>query len=380
MPRSALTPLLVSVLVSVTNAAVRPEKRRRCGTRAWYLAASIALASALLTANASAQDRSPPQAASSGQSQDEPVPHPLERWLDTQAFTVSTRYNYIEDALDRTVQNRLQTQVQIEGAFRFDAAGRYRMHAGLKTGDSFTSGWNPTGIGTGEGTAKIYLKQLFVSAEPWNGIEAEYGSLHPERGHSTEITTYDNDGYVTAGRLNVRRPREVFFDDITVSVGYIGYVDTAFVLDRTGAFSRQNYWQVLVSKRVLRNLELSTDYSELEDDGILRQGARWRVDHRFVEIVSTNPARMFGLWPRKGTIAVGSDGDLVLWDPDRAVTLSASTHHMRVDYNPYEGRVVHGAPAMVLSRGDVIVDNGTFTGARGRGQFVKRQAGPPLVA
>ena len=62
------------------------------------------------------------------------------------------------------------------------------------------------------------------------------------------------------------------------------------------------------------------------------------------------------------------------------VTLSAKTHHMRVDYNPYEGRVVHGAPSMVLSRGEVIVDNGTFTGARGRGQFVKRQAGPPLVA
>jgi hypothetical protein len=250
------------------------------------LAASIALASALLAANASAQDRSPPQPAASEKSPDEPVPHPLGRWLDTQAFNVSARYNYIADGLDRTLQNRLQTQVQIEGAFRFDAAGRYRMHAGLKTGDSFTSGWNPTGIGSGEGTAKIYLKQLFVSAEPWKGIEAEYGSLYPERGYSTEITTYDNDGYVTGGRLNVRRSREVFFDEITATVGYIGYVDTPFVFDRTGAFSRQNYWQVLASKRFPRNLELSTDYSELEGDGILRQGARWRVEQRLVDVVS----------------------------------------------------------------------------------------------
>ena len=102
--------------------------------------------------------------------------------------------------------------------------------------------------------------------------------------------------------------------------------------------------------------------------------------HRFVEITSTTPARMFGLWPRKGTIAVGSDGDFVIWDPHRQVTLSAATHHMRVDYNPYEGRVVQGAPAKVLSRGEVIVDDGTFTAAKGRGQFLKRQPGHPQVS
>jgi dihydropyrimidinase len=107
-------------------------------------------------------------------------------------------------------------------------------------------------------------------------------------------------------------------------------------------------------------------------DGV-RQG---RISaHRFVEVVATNPARIFGLWPRKGTIAVGSDGDLVLWDPARELTLSAKSHHMRVDYNPYEGRAVTGAPAVVLSRGDVIVDHGVFTGRPGRGQFVKRLPG-----
>ena len=102
--------------------------------------------------------------------------------------------------------------------------------------------------------------------------------------------------------------------------------------------------------------------------------------HKFVEITSTNPARMFGLWPRKGTVAVGSDGDLVIWDPEKEVTLSTKTMHMRVDYNPYEGRKVKGAPSAVLSRGDVIVDHGEFKGRPGRGQFVKRQPGRPLVA
>ena len=70
---------------------------------------------------------------------------------------------------------------------------------------------------------------------------------------------------------------------------------------------------------------------------------------------------------------------MVLFDPERETTLSAKTHHMRVDYNPYEGRVVRGGPAMVLSRGDVIVDHGEFKGLPGRGQYVKRQPGRPLV-
>jgi dihydropyrimidinase len=112
-------------------------------------------------------------------------------------------------------------------------------------------------------------------------------------------------------------------------------------------------------------------------DGGVRPG---HIDpHRFVEIVSTNPAKMFGLWPKKGTVAVGSDGDLVLFDPDKRTVLSAATHHMRVDYNPYEGREVTGGPAVVLSRGEVIVDHGVFRGKPGRGQFVKRQSGRPLI-
>jgi dihydropyrimidinase len=110
-------------------------------------------------------------------------------------------------------------------------------------------------------------------------------------------------------------------------------------------------------------------------DGGVRAG---RIDaHRFVELTSTGPAKIFGLWPRKGTIAVGSDADLVIWNPGKEVTLSAATLHMRVDYSPYEGRVVRGAPTTVLSRGDVVVDNGAFVGARGRGRFVKRFPGRP---
>ena len=94
--------------------------------------------------------------------------------------------------------------------------------------------------------------------------------------------------------------------------------------------------------------------------------------NRWVEIVSTTPAKMFGLYPRKGTIAVGSDADLVLWNPNTEHTISASTHHMRVDYSMFEGFKVKGNAETVLSRGEVVVEKGQWFGKAGRGTFVMR--------
>jgi dihydropyrimidinase len=94
--------------------------------------------------------------------------------------------------------------------------------------------------------------------------------------------------------------------------------------------------------------------------------------NRFVELTSTSPAKIFGLFPRKGTIAPGSDADLVIFNPEKKVRLSAKTLHMRVDYNPYEGREVTGATETVLSRGEVIIDDGAFTGRAGAGSFIRR--------
>jgi dihydropyrimidinase len=78
------------------------------------------------------------------------------------------------------------------------------------------------------------------------------------------------------------------------------------------------------------------------------------------------------MYPRKGAIAVGSDADIVVYDPNRKRTISAKTHHMDVDYSCYEGRKVQGASDAVLSRGSVIVRDGQFTGRKGAGKFVKR--------
>ena len=91
---------------------------------------------------------------------------------------------------------------------------------------------------------------------------------------------------------------------------------------------------------------------------------------QFVGLCATSPARLFGLYPRKGTIAVGSDADLVIYDPDRELVLSVETLHQRVDYCPYEGWLVHGYPRTVLLRGQVIVQDGRFVGRPGQGRFV----------
>src|SRR5215470_6862701 len=94
--------------------------------------------------------------------------------------------------------------------------------------------------------------------------------------------------------------------------------------------------------------------------------------NRFVQLVSTAPAKLFGLYPRKGTIAVGSDADLVIFDPNRKHTISAKTHHMRVDYSMFEGIQITGVPEVVLSRGKVLVDEDKFLGRAGQGEFLRR--------
>jgi dihydropyrimidinase len=90
----------------------------------------------------------------------------------------------------------------------------------------------------------------------------------------------------------------------------------------------------------------------------------------FVALTATNHARMYGLYPQKGTIAVGSDADIAIWDPDKEVTLTWPMLHDQVGYTPYEGRTVRGWPETVISRGRVVVEGGTLHAERGSGQFL----------
>ena len=93
---------------------------------------------------------------------------------------------------------------------------------------------------------------------------------------------------------------------------------------------------------------------------------------KYVEVTCTNPAKIFGMFPKKGTIAVGSDADIVLWDANEKHTISAATHHMNVDYSGYEGWELTGKVKTVLLRGQVVIDNNECKVEKGYGRFVKR--------
>ena len=101
---------------------------------------------------------------------------------------------------------------------------------------------------------------------------------------------------------------------------------------------------------------------------------RGRLDlHRFVDTASTQTAKLFGLFPRKGTIQLGSDADLVVYDPNYKGTISAKTHQMNIDYNAFEGMAIEGRPHVVTVRGQVAARDGKFVGQAGRGKFLQRE-------
>ena len=101
--------------------------------------------------------------------------------------------------------------------------------------------------------------------------------------------------------------------------------------------------------------------------------------NRWVEVCATAPAKMFGLYPHKGAIAVGSDADIVVYDPNAHQTLSVDAHHMNVDYSCYEGLELTGKVDLVMSRGRVVIENGEYTGSAGDGQFLKRGLNQLLI-
>jgi dihydropyrimidinase len=101
--------------------------------------------------------------------------------------------------------------------------------------------------------------------------------------------------------------------------------------------------------------------------------------NRFVEVMSTTPAKLFGLFPRKGTIAVGSDADIVIFDPDETWTIRAAEHHSRIDYSLFEGREITGRVKKVFLRGRCIVDGQKWLGKEGMGQYLKRGASGTMI-
>jgi hypothetical protein len=234
-----------------------------------------AVASAQTTAAVSARadtaqpvvSRPPPKPAAT------PGP-PSHRWYEAQTIQLDARYRLIETSAAVRSANHLQHRQTFKGAFKFDPKGRYTLQAGAGSGSSFTGSWENAGPGTGEGDLNLGVRYLYAAAAPVKGLEFQVGGLALVRGESTEITSYDNDGYLTGERVTVKQPGRFYLDEISVSAGYLGDTSRPSVFERADRLSENNYTQVLVAKKVGARASLSVDWTGVDGVDTWRQGVR----------------------------------------------------------------------------------------------------------
>ena len=188
-------------------------------------------------------------------------------WLDLQSVSLGVRYRMVENHLGSRAQNWSDHHQGLKLKLRLDPAARYSLSAVALNGNSFIAGWNLSGLG-GRSSNRLFLKQLFVTAKPRSGVELLYGGLPIVRGESSEITSYDNDGYLMGQRLTV--------GDVTLTGGYLGDFRKPSVTRRWHRLAEINYGQVLVKRRLTDRLTATADFTDEDGERTLRQGVAIR--------------------------------------------------------------------------------------------------------
>jgi hypothetical protein len=221
----------------------------------------------------------------------------FDRWIDLKEFDFSMRYRGVTDSNGAHEFSQGQQRGVIDGKFKLDEQGKYGIVFHASTGKTFNWSYaNFIGGGNKEALAKeyakaspsmqgglyaeetyldpndvkdsynsggwsFYMRRLYLDIEPIKGIEAEYGSLDFNRGAASEITTYDNDGYISGARILIKRPKQLFLDEISVTYAYMGDLYKPNMFARTNRFTQSNYHQFLVRKQVGKHLNTSFDYT-----------------------------------------------------------------------------------------------------------------------
>ena len=233
-------------------------------------------------------------------------PGKLSRWVSLRTLSLSTRYNFVENSAGATTSNQGQYQSVVKGAFHLDPAGKYSIEDGLFPGNRFSAGWNGSGWGTGMLRTNLYLKQLYFSAKPVGGLELQYGGLYFNQGVNTEITGYDYDGYVMGERVRLTRPKDVFFDEISVTYGYVGDFDRLAVTKRFHRLKQANYHQFLFAKKATERILLSADYTFQSGTDTFREAVRVQVQElRFVDVFHFENYQVASTGPGYGFAAYG---------------------------------------------------------------------------
>lgn len=201
----------------------------------------------------------------------------VSRWFDLEALSIAARYHFIKNSNEVTAANNNQFQFVAKGRFKFDPKGRYSVVAGVQTGPTFNGGWNNTGWGTGRGQANLFVKQLYFEAKPAKGVTVQVGGIGINNGVNSEITGYDNDGYIMGERLSLKLPQKLYFDEISITFANIGDLNRPNVFRRFKHFDTQNYHQFLVAKNFNKRISFSADYTSEAGADTLRQAVRVRV-------------------------------------------------------------------------------------------------------
>lgn len=196
----------------------------------------------------------------------------LARWIDVQAATLGLVYRRVDNGLHVHTLDAMQWGPVFRARVRLDAAARYTVNLGVQGGPNFKLSWNGTGVGTQDFMHNLPVRHLYFSAAPVTGLTVQAGSLPLLRGESTEITTYDNDGYVLGERLVLAQRRRFFFDEIGVTNAFLGDYTTPSFFDRTRRADERNYRQVVATRRVAPSLAVSAEYTAHAGTHLLRQG------------------------------------------------------------------------------------------------------------
>lgn len=258
---------------------------RCCSVARVFLIASLIVVNVVTAAaQAPSTSASPTQASGQGEEKKgtpradpQPSDKTLKRWLDIDALSISTRYRFIDAKNGVTLNNAQQYQVVAKGRFKFDRDGKYSVYAGLFTGNAFSGGWNNTGLGTGDTQTNLYLKQLYFDAKPKKWLEFQVGGIAVNFGDSTEITTYDNDNYLTGGRVQFRRPKDLYFDEVSITFAHLGDLLRPSVFRRLKHIDDSNYHQFLVRKQVNKHVSFSADYTFESGRDFLHEAVKLKV-------------------------------------------------------------------------------------------------------
>jgi hypothetical protein len=238
-----------------------------------------------ISLNAATQSVVSDQSASNGPNATaSPTPQPtkigprFKRWFDLDSTVLQFRYRRIvTNANPAADVSQAQWQVAAKGHFQFDEKAKYRVNWLVQTGNTFTTGWNNTGLGTGAPQTNFYVKQLYFDAKPTKKFEVQVGGIEFNRGETTEAISYDNDGYLTGERIIVRAPKQLFFDEISATNAYLGDINQPSIFKRFHHLAKSDYHQFLVRKQAAKQIGFSVDYTFQSGMDTLHEAVRFKA-------------------------------------------------------------------------------------------------------